>query len=92
MQMASHRVIQKLTVSNMTSRPLRFRGKFEGHVDVKFGSGWLASWTLNGPNAGFDVPAGPGTFPIYYEVDEFGNRQFGDYECSVTDVEVTYLQ
>ncbi len=91
-QMVNHRVIQKLAVTNMTSRPLRFRATFNGYVDHPIRSSRVASWTLGGPNAGFDVPAGPGTFPIQYEVWEFGNEQYGEYECTVTDVKVTYLQ
>jgi hypothetical protein len=91
-QMVNHRVIQKLVVTNMTSRPLRFRARFNGYVDTKFGSGRAASWGFSGPNAGFDVPAGPGTFPIRYEVWEFGNKETGKYGCSISDVKVTYLQ
>ncbi len=93
MQMANNRVVQKLVISNMTTRPLRVRAKFDGSVDHKFGSGHgtVASWTLNGPNAGFDVPAGPGVFPIEYEVWEFGgSNNAGKYTCTMSDVRVTY--
>jgi hypothetical protein len=94
-QKVNHRVIQKLVVTNMTSRPLRFRARFSGSIEHEFGPGHgsVGHWTLSGPNAGFDVPAGPGTFPIKYNVWTIGKyAQRGDYKCSVTNVKVTYLQ